>query len=56
MISATLALALAGSMGAFAPVAFADELEDKQAALRDKATEVEHSLEFVDARIAKAAG
>ena len=55
MISATLALALAGSMGAFAPVAFADELEDKQAALRDKATEVEHSLEFVDARIAEAA-
>ena len=55
MISATLALALAGSMAAFTPVAFADELEDKQAALQDKATEVEHSLEFVDARIAEAA-
>ncbi len=55
MISATLALILAGSLGAFTPGAFADELEDKQAALRQKAEEVEHSLEFVDAGIAQTA-
>ncbi|MGO4803658.1 peptidoglycan DD-metalloendopeptidase family protein [Arthrobacter sp. 2MCAF15] len=55
MISATLALILAGTMGASSPVAFADDLEDQQAALRDEATRVQHSLEFVDGRIAQAA-
>jgi murein DD-endopeptidase MepM/ murein hydrolase activator NlpD len=42
-------------MGASAPVAFADNLEDQQAALREEAARVQHSLEFVDARIAQAA-
>ena len=55
MISATLALVLAASMGASSPVAFADDLEDQQAALRDEAARVQHSLEFVDSRIAQAA-
>ncbi|MCU1547783.1 MAG: peptidase [Arthrobacter sp.] len=56
MISATLALALAATVSASGPVAFADTLEDQQAALRDEAARVQHSLEFVDARIAQAAG
>ncbi|MET3919712.1 murein DD-endopeptidase MepM/ murein hydrolase activator NlpD [Arthrobacter sp. UYEF20] len=56
MISAALALVLAASLGTSTPVAFADELEDQQAALRDEAARVQHSLEFVDARIAQAAG
>lgn len=55
MISATLALVLAGSMGASSPMAFADDLEDQQAALKDQAARVQHSLEFVDGRIAQAA-
>jgi murein DD-endopeptidase MepM/ murein hydrolase activator NlpD len=55
MISATLALVLAGTMGASGPAAFADDLEDQQAALRDEAARVQHSLEFVDGRIAQAA-
>jgi murein DD-endopeptidase MepM/ murein hydrolase activator NlpD len=37
-------------------MAYADELEDKQAALNAEAARVQQSLEFVDARIAKAAG
>ncbi|WP_396020191.1 peptidoglycan DD-metalloendopeptidase family protein [Arthrobacter sp. ISL-69] len=56
MISAALALILAASLGASTPVAFADELEDKQAALEAEAARVQQSLEFVDAKIAKAAG
>ncbi|WP_264357422.1 peptidoglycan DD-metalloendopeptidase family protein [Pseudarthrobacter sp. MM222] len=56
MISAALALILAASLGTAAPVAFADELEDQQAALQEEAAKVQHSLEFVDARIAQAAG
>ncbi|MGY2745762.1 peptidoglycan DD-metalloendopeptidase family protein [Arthrobacter sp. UYCu723] len=56
VISAALALVLAASLGTSTPVAFADELEDQQAALRDEAARVQHSLEFVDARIAQAAG
>ncbi|MET4094848.1 peptidoglycan DD-metalloendopeptidase family protein [Arthrobacter sp. UYCu712] len=56
MISAALALVLAASLGASTPVAFADELEDQQAALREEADRVQHSLEFVDSRIAQAAG
>ena len=55
LVSATLALVLAASMGASTPVAFADNLEDQQAALRDEAARVQHSLEFVDSRIAQAA-
>nr|WP_306912525.1 M23 family metallopeptidase [Arthrobacter sp. B3I9] len=56
MVSAALALVLAASLGTSAPVASADDLEDQQAALKDQATQVQHSLEFVDARIAQAAG
>ena len=55
IVSATLALVLAGSMGASAPVAFADNLEDQQAALKDQAAQVQDSLEFVDAKISQAA-
>lgn len=55
MISATLALVLAGTMGASGPAAFADDLEDQQAALREEAARVQHSLEFVDGKIAQAA-
>jgi murein DD-endopeptidase MepM/ murein hydrolase activator NlpD len=55
LISATLALVLAASMGASTPVAFADNLEDQQAALREEAARVQDSLEFVDSRIAQAA-
>ena len=56
IISSVLALILAASLGSAAPVAFADELEDKQAALEAEAARVQQSLEFVDSRIAKAAG
>ena len=56
VVSAALALMLAASLGASTPVAFADELEDKQAALEAEAARVQQSLEFVDAKIAKAAG
>jgi murein DD-endopeptidase MepM/ murein hydrolase activator NlpD len=56
MISAALALVLAATMGAWTPAALAGELEDQQAALRDEAARAQHSLEFVDARIAQAAG
>ncbi|MBP1231973.1 murein DD-endopeptidase MepM/ murein hydrolase activator NlpD [Arthrobacter sp. PvP102] len=56
IVSAALALILAASLGASTPVAFADELEDKQAALEAEAARVQQSLEFVDAKIAKAAG
>ncbi len=55
MVSAALALVLAASLGASTPVAFADDLEDQQAALREEAARVQHSLEFVDSRIAQAA-
>ncbi|MET4135704.1 peptidoglycan DD-metalloendopeptidase family protein [Pseudarthrobacter sp. PvP090] len=55
IVSAALALVLAASMGASTPVAFADTLEDQQAALREEAARVQHSLEFVDSRIAQAA-
>ncbi|MET3205695.1 peptidoglycan DD-metalloendopeptidase family protein [Arthrobacter sp. UYEF13] len=56
LISGVLALLLAASMGASAPVAHADELDDKRAALEAEAARVQQSLEFVDSRIAKAAG
>nr|WP_232083335.1 M23 family metallopeptidase [Arthrobacter sp. SO5] len=55
LLGAALVIALAASMGASTPVAFADSLEDQQAALRDQAARVQHSLEFVDARISQAA-
>ncbi|XAS66155.1 peptidoglycan DD-metalloendopeptidase family protein [Micrococcaceae bacterium Sec5.7] len=56
IIGAALALVLAASLGAASPGAFADELEDKQAALKAEAARVQQSLEFVDSKIAKAAG
>ncbi len=56
LIGGVLALLLAASMGASAPVAHADELDDKRAALEAEAARVQQSLEFVDSRIAKAAG
>jgi murein DD-endopeptidase MepM/ murein hydrolase activator NlpD len=55
VVSAALALILAASLGAPTPVAFADTLEDQQAALREEAARVQHSLEFVDSKIAQAA-
>jgi murein DD-endopeptidase MepM/ murein hydrolase activator NlpD len=56
VLSGVLALVLAASLGASAPVAYADELDDKRAALEAEAARVQQSLEFVDSRIAKAAG
>jgi murein DD-endopeptidase MepM/ murein hydrolase activator NlpD len=56
ILSAAVALMLAASLGASAPAAFADDLEDQQAALKAEATRVQQSLEFVDAKISKAAG
>ena len=55
LVSAAMALILAASLGAPTPVAFADTLEDQQAALREEAARVQHSLEFVDSKIAQAA-
>lgn len=55
VLSAAVALMLAASLGASAPAAFADDLEDQQAALKAEATRVQQSLEFVDAKISKAA-
>jgi murein DD-endopeptidase MepM/ murein hydrolase activator NlpD len=56
ILSAAVALMLAASLGASAPAAFADDLEDQQAALKAEAARVQQSLEFVDAKISKAAG
>ncbi|TSE15247.1 peptidoglycan DD-metalloendopeptidase family protein [Arthrobacter sp. KBS0703] len=55
IVSAALALVLAASLAASAPAAFADDLEDQQAALKAEAARVQQSLEFVDAKISKAA-
>lgn len=55
LIGGALVLVLAASLGS-APAVQADDLEDKQAALEAEAARVQQSLEFVDARIAKAAG
>ncbi|MHA7220733.1 peptidoglycan DD-metalloendopeptidase family protein [Arthrobacter sp. RHLT1-20] len=55
MMAAALVLVLAAGTGASAPVAFADNLEDQQAALREEGARVQQSLEFVDSRIAQAA-
>jgi murein DD-endopeptidase MepM/ murein hydrolase activator NlpD len=54
ILSAAVSLVLAASLGASAP-AYADDLEDQQAALKDEAARVQESLEFVDAKISKAA-
>src|SRR6476469_2805502 len=56
LISAAVVLLLAVNLGASTPLAFADTLEDQQAALDAEAARVQQSLEFVDAKIAKAAG
>jgi murein DD-endopeptidase MepM/ murein hydrolase activator NlpD len=56
IISAVLAVVLAAGLASSTPAAFADELEDKQKALEAEAARVQQSLEFVDSRIAKAAG
>lgn len=56
VVSAAIALALCASLGTSAPMALAGDLEDQQAALEAEAARVQQSLEFVDARIAKAAG
>src|SRR6478752_3906136 len=56
LISAAVVLLLAANLGASTPLAFADTLEDQQAALDAEAARVQQSLEFVDAKIAKAAG
>ncbi|MGX1160423.1 peptidoglycan hydrolase CwlO-like protein [Pseudarthrobacter sp. SLBN-100] len=55
LMSAVLAVVLAAGLASSTPVAFADELEDKQKALEAEAARVQQSLEFVDSRIAKAA-
>lgn len=56
IVGAAVALMLAASLGvASAPAAFADDLEDQQAALKAEAARVQESLEFVDAKISKAA-
>ena len=55
IVGAALAILLAASLGPSSPAAFADTLEDQQAALREEAARVQHSLEFVDSRIAAAA-
>ena len=55
LVSTAVLLALAASLGAPAPLAVADNLEDQQAALRDQAARVQDSLEFVDAKISQAA-
>jgi murein DD-endopeptidase MepM/ murein hydrolase activator NlpD len=56
ILSAAAALVLAASLGASAPAAYAGDLEDQQAALKAEAARVQESLEFVDAKISKAAG
>ena len=55
ILSGVLAVVLAAGLAASTPPAFADELEDRQAALEAEAARVQQSLEFVDSRIAKAA-
>lgn len=56
LIGAAVVLVLAANLCGFAPAASADTLEDQQAALNAEAARVQQSLEFVDAKIAKAAG
>ena len=56
LLSGVLAVVLAAGLASSTPAAFADELEDRQKALEAEASRVQQSLEFVDSRIAKAAG
>ncbi|MFC8522642.1 peptidase M23, partial [Pseudarthrobacter sp. NPDC057230] len=55
IVSGVLTVILSAGMALATPVAFADDLEDRQAALEAEAARVQASLEFVDSRIAKAA-
>src|SRR6478609_7344882 len=56
IVSGVLAVILSAGMAVATPVAFADDLEDRKAALEAEAARVQASLEFVDSKIAKAAG
>ena len=56
IISGVLTVMLSAGLAAPTPLAFADDLEDRKAALEAEAARVQQSLEFVDSRIAKAAG
>src|SRR4051794_38894419 len=56
IVSGLLAIILSAGMAVATPVAFADDLEDRKAALEAEAARVQASLEFVDSKIAKAAG
>lgn len=56
VVSGALALTLAAVLGSSTSVSFADDLQDKQSALEAESARVQQSLEFVDSRIAKAAG
>ena len=56
IVSGVLTVMLSAGMAVATPVAFADDLEDRKAALEAEAARVQASLEFVDSRIAKAAG
>lgn len=55
IISAGLALVLSFSICGSAPLALADDLDDKQEALQSEAAQMHQSLEFVDAGLAKTA-
>jgi len=55
LIGGALVLVLAAGLGS-APAVQADELDDKQASLQAEAARVQQSLEFIDSKIAKAAG
>ena len=53
--SSLTVLALVGALWASGPAATADELDDQKARLAQQAQDVQHSLEFLDGRIAQAA-
>ncbi|MDR6687068.1 murein DD-endopeptidase MepM/ murein hydrolase activator NlpD [Arthrobacter sp. 1088] len=56
ILGGVLALGLAVSLLSGVPTAHADSLDDQQAALEAESARVQASLEFVDSKIAKAAG
>ncbi|QMU83177.1 hypothetical protein FV140_14535 [Paenarthrobacter ureafaciens] len=56
ILGAVVAAGLAASLLSGVPAAQADNLDDQQAALEAESARVQASLEFVDAKIAKAAG
>ena len=56
ILGAVVAAGLAASLLSGGPAAQADNLDDQQAALEAESARVQASLEFVDAKIAKAAG